>query len=615
MADPAYKPQKFTVLGFKDKPSPDKPTGSKPFGLNSQGAVDLLESIMPADKAQSVPHVLIWEIDPTTGKAMHANKDGSPKRPLSVIYAEPAKFGSIVNDPNLRFRERPPVSLERVSIKTDNPRGIILYRLIELTFTVHRPDIVFDQHIDDQGKHDKNPDQDSWSSLVTPGEAFAIEYGWSASAGVKNGILNGEGFADAQKGVAITGRQQVRFQVTNYTFQIGADSQIKFLIKGIELGESGLRSAKLIKDPNPDKSKPLAKGQKNSTLDPQSVPGALDTLLKKLQDEVSDKKNAPQSAKKSKVVLVPFGKLIDIVFAEVIEKSFKDLGFDFKKIFVGCLNGRAGTPATKYTGGNNVSGTPISDFTFPLDDILSIFQRLTKAGVMLTVYNFIEPFMRLFSDPRIWDRSKDKRDKKDQPISSIPEIIARTVTTRTKDGKVEVYFYIFDAKTEFTKFVEADDKKLPDDTVTRTQIKKVVNDAGIPYVSLVRANSYIESSNFDIIQDDLMSAIYINRYFGDKGTNRTQKVSNPAVASKQGKAPPAQQIFSPVIQGSITMLGNFVLDTFGVIWLDFGVSRWDGPFQLDGREDVIESGRFSTTLRVHSCGTDPLGTKSRKTVV
>lgn len=611
-----YTPKKFTVLGLNDKPSPDKPTGSKPFALGSQGAVDLLESIMPSDKAQAVPYVLIWEIDPATGKSMHpvSESDPSPKRPLSIIYVEPAKFGSVVNDPNLRFRERPPVSLERVSVKTENPRGIILYKLIELSFVVHRPDVVFDQHIDEQGKHVKNPDQDSWSSLVTPGEAFALEYGWSASTGVKNGILTGDGFADPRNGVAITGRQQVRFQVTSYTFQIGADSQIRFLIKGIELGESGLRSATLIKDPNPDTSKPFAKAQKNMTLDPQSVPGALDNLLKKLHDEVGDKNDAHASKKKT-VVSVPFGKLIDVVFADVIEKSFTDLGFEFKNIFVGCLNTRAGTPALKYSAGSTVSSTPISDFTFPLDDIIAIFRRLTKAGAMLTVYNFLEPFMRLFADPKIWDRSKDKKDKKNQPISSIPEIIARTVTTRNKNGKIEVYFYIFDAKTEFTKFVEADDKKLPDETVTRTQIKKVVNDAGIPFVSLVRANSYIEASQFDTIQDDLMAAIYINRYFGDKGTNRAQKVGNPTVASKQGKAPPAQQIFSPIIQGSISMLGNFVLDTFGVIWLDFGVSRWDGPFQLDGREDVIESGKFITTLRVHSCATDPLGTKSRKTVV
>lgn len=605
-----YTPQNFTVLGLGEAPTDDKPTGSKPFVPSSQGAVDQLESIMPSDKAQSVPYVLLWEIDATTGKAMHARADGSPKRPLSIVYVEPAKFGSSVNDPSLRFRERPPVSLERISVQTDNPRGIILYRRLELSFTVHRPDVVFDEHIDENGKH--HGEQDSWSSLVTPGQAFALEYGWSASTGVKNGVLNGQGFSDPKKGVTITGRQQVRFTVTHYSFQFGADNQIKLNIKGIELGESGLRSAFLFKDPNPD-PKPLVPAQKKQVIDPNSAAGVINSLLKKLQDEVSDKKDTQKG--KRGVIGVPFGKLIDVVFFDVIKKSYTDLGFDFKEMFIGTLNTRAGTPAQKYSGGAPVSSTPISDFTFPLDDIVKIFQQLMKAGNQLTVYNFIEPFMRTFSDSKIWDRSNDKTDAKNQSITQIPQIIGRTVTRRNKDGKMEVYFYIFDAWTEYTRFVSSSDKKLPDDTVTRDQIKKVVNDNGIPFVSLVKANSYIESANFDTIQDDLMAAIKINQYFGDKSVNRAQKVGNPDSAGKVGKAPPSQQIFSPVIQGSVTMIGNFVFDAFALIWLDFGISRWDGPFQLYGREDVIESGKFTTTMKIHSCATDPLGTKSRKTVV
>jgi hypothetical protein len=112
-----------------------------------------------------------------------------------------------------------------------------------------------------------------------------------------------------------------------------------------------------------------------------------------------------------------------------------------------------------------------------------------------------------------------------------------------------------------------------------------------------------------------MAGIFQRRYFGDKSLNRDQKVNQPSAAQKENRSPAVQQIYSPVIQGTITMLGNFVFDTFGLIWLDFGVARWDGPFQLDSREDVIERGVFTTTMKIHSTGTDPLGTKSRKSVV
>lgn len=604
-----YTPDKFTVLGVSDPPSEDKPTGSKPFALNSQQAVELLESILPAEKAQAVPYVLIWEIDPTSGKAKHARQDGSPKSPISLAYVTPPRFGNTLENPDQRFRERPPVSLERVAVRSQNPRGIILYRTIELTFVVHRPDVVFDQHIRSDGSH--VGDADSWSSLVTPGEAFAMEYGWSASNGVKNGILNGEGFANAETGVAIQGREQVRFYVTNYKFKIQRDASIRFNIYGYELGESGLRQAYLVRDPSSDTSRPTQKAKQKRDIDPYgdgSKP--LEELLKKVQDRVADPGKAKDSQKKG-ITEVPFGLLIDVLFHDVIKKSYSELGFEFKQMYVGCLNGRAGKAAPKYSGGADASAKPISDFTFPLDDVEKVFRNLMHRGTRLTVYNFMEPFLRLFSRTEVWDRKGEKNSTN----RTVPQIICRSISRRNKSGKIEVYYYIFDVNAEFTKFTKDDAKKLPRDNVSRNDIKKVVNDKGIPFISLVRANSYIQDADFESIQDEQMSSIFVRRYFGDKSVNRQEKVTSPDLLGKEDRAPAAQQIFSPVINGSITMLGNFVLDNFGLVWLDFGVSLWDGPFTVFDKEDVIVRGVFTTTMKVFSNATDPLGTKSRKDVV
>ncbi len=588
----AYQPEKFSVMGV----------GDKPFFPGSQAAVDLLEGIMPADKAQAVPYLQLWEIDTLTGKAMHANSDGSPKRPISVIHVEPPKFGAPISNSDIRFRERPPVSFERAVVKTQNPRGTILYRTVELMYTVHRPDIVFEDHVRDDGSH--VGDGDSWSSLVTPGQAFAMEYGWAASTAVKNGILNGDGFSDKTKGVLIPGRKQIRFIVTTYKFDIQPDSSIKFIIKGFEMGEFNLRQAFL--SPERDNEKDHAVKLKKNVDPYANDQRGLQVLLKKFQDRVAGSSKVEKSQKKGGV-MIPFGLLFDVVFAEQIEKSFKELGFQLGGIFVGRFNARAGKPAKKYFNGAAVSDLPISDFTVPLDDVEKVFRDLMSSGTRLTVYNFLEPFIRLFSNPSVWDRVGEENPA----ATTIPQIAVKSSSRRTRDGKIEVFFYIFDMNREFTKFTKDDAKKLPRQGVSKSDIKKVVTDAGVPFISLVRGNSFILKPSFETTQDDQMASIFINRYYGDRQVNREQKVSNPDVAGKENRAPAAQQIYSPVLKGTVAMLGNFVFDSFNLVWLDFGVKRWDGPFNIFEIEDVVERGQFMTNISVFSAGTDPLGTQGR----
>lgn len=588
----------FTVLGENDKP----------FSPASKSAVDLLESIMPADKAQAVPRVLIWEIDPNTGKAMRDRGDGFAKVPLSVQTISPPKFGASIDDKEFRFRERPAVSLERVSIKTKNPRGILSYEEVELVFTVHRPDVIF-QDLDQE-------DHDVWASLIVPGRAHAMEYGWSASTGVKNGILNGEGFDDGT--TVIPGRRQVRFTVVTYNFTILQDNSIRFMITAIEIGEFNLRQAFLVKPPDKEaqggsasetKASQAAARLKKDT-DPYADDRAeLDKLLKKLQDRVGDSSKA---AKKQKAgdKMVKFGTLLEVVFVPRIRDALKEMGFDVKNINVGLFNKRAGTPAKKY-GGADQGSKAISDFEFPLQEITQIFTELMSLGERLTVMNFMTPFLRLFEDPTRWDRTGET----DPTKHTVPQIIVRTIFRRLNSGKSEVTLYIFDVNREYVRFAPSDKDKLKPGAYTKSDVRQAVLDAGVPYLSLVRANSFIKEPNFQVIQDEQMKSIFMRRYL-TQSRNREQITSQPDVAAKQSTPPPdPRQLFSASISGELTILGNFVFDVFQLIWLDFGVPQWDGPFNILEREDVVEAGEFTTKLKIVSAGTDPLGTQRKPNTV
>lgn len=578
-----YEPTNFEILGEEDKP----------FQKASQQAIDLLEGITPAQKGQAVPYVLIWEVDQNTGAAKHSKEGGRPKKPLSLSYVETPKFGANIDNPEFRFRERPPVSLERISIKSQNPRGIILWRQLEFHFTVHRPDVVFQED---------SPDGDTWSSLIRLGRVHALEYGWSASAAVENGILNGLGYSSGD--INIPGRIQIKFVVTNYTFNILPDNQLKFVITAFEDGEYSRRRAFVADESASDNKDEKGAKAPNQNVDPYANNSkAMKDLLAKVQKDILE---ASEQDKKSKTRRVSFGKVFDVLFASKIRQAHIDLGYSDVKVIMGRFNARAGKPLDKY-GGAEMGNVPFSDFIFPIDDINKIFTDLLNAGPGLTLDNFLDPFINLFNNYQIWDR-KDDKNFSDR---TVPHVIMRTIQRRLPNGKTNVAIYIFDANREFTKFTADDAHKLPKTGATRKQIRDVVVSKGVPFVSLVRANSYVKSANFDTVNDEQMAGIFMRRALGDAGVTRDEKTSEPSVAKKENSRAAPQQIFSPVIQGNITMIGNFVFDVFCLLWLEFGVKEWDGPFNMAEREDVIEQGEFTTTIKIYSAGTDPLGTQGK----
>src|SRR5690606_8017238 len=96
----------------------------RPYVPFSQTAIEQLEWITATEKAQAVPYVRIWQVDARTGMPVNGRQDdpSEPVAPLNLQTTAPPVFGSSAVD---RLRDRPPVSLDRISIKTEAPRGDI----------------------------------------------------------------------------------------------------------------------------------------------------------------------------------------------------------------------------------------------------------------------------------------------------------------------------------------------------------------------------------------------------------------------------------------------------------------------------------------------------------
>lgn len=578
----------------------DKP--ARPFVAITQDAVDLLEAITPAEKAQAVPYLRMWQVDPASGEPVHKDENNNPKAPLSLLFAEPPRFGQSFGDASTRFLERPGVSLERITITTDAPMGVITYRHVDMSFVVHRPDVIFER---------TNDERDAWSSLILPGAVHALSYGWKASLGVKNGLLNGEGLDDSsvKPRLIVPAISSIRFVVTNYDFRISPDGQFTFNVTALEDGEYNLRRVTVGNPPKPFGPDPDPNTiQKDVPIGPYDARGV--SAVKELQNRVNDLTKDGG--------FVKFDDLCNKLFVPEIERAFKEIGYHDPNMILGDFNTKVGHPAERFklkTKGGGSEDAWIGDFEIPVKDIRDLFGTFFKNGKPMTLYNFITPFLRILSAHNTWDRKAASRDDKGKAKNIVPTMFMRTILNPSTGA---CGMYIFDARREFTKFSESDYEKGNKKNSTREDIKKTMRDKGIPFVSFLRGNSYIKDSNFSVVQDEQIKGILIRRAFSDPTKNEITGKPGIALKSdgKNSRAPDVEELlYSSAISGDITMIGNFAFDLFGMLWIDFGVPVWSGPFLVKKRTDVIERGDFTTTISIQSEGSDPLGTQGRHQAV
>jgi hypothetical protein len=587
---------------------------NKPFDVVGQAGIQALESITAVDKALAVPYIQIWRVCPNTGLPYDDDGEGKPRRPLTVLTSQVPAFGSSV-DETMELRERPPISLESINIKTNNPLGLINWHSIDINLVVHRPDIVFQKPAENV---------DAWYSLITPGCIHALEWGWSANEGsVKNGILNGNGLSgeyqlDNNKAPwLIPGRKIMRFSVVNYQFHIGADQQIRLSINGLEDGEFSIRRTWLVPGSHPTKGKDCMM----NTMDPkpeQSFDKQIKTLTQLFKKRLYGLAIKVPNKKIGKVVRIE--DICNALFADNLGNALKETGYTGDiSLYIGNCNAKVPTPqpahAFRKQGGAVQTGKDagyIGDFTVPLKDVEDKMMELLKNGQQLTLYNFITPFLAIFQDPSSWNMPADRLS------ITIPEVQMKFQANKDKQGKQQAIIYIADVKSELIRFTKDDKKKYEDlskdlskgksNVPNRDAIRQVCQDKGIPYVEFMKGNSWIQDAQFEVIQDELTKAIFIEKWFKPQrqdiiGTSKAQAVSDTMDYR--------ESLYSSAIKGTLTCIGNHAFDIWGLYWLDFSVPKWSGPFRVSETSETISPGGWTKTLNLIAEGSDPLGTQGR----
>lgn len=568
-------------------------SGTIPFVRCNQDAISLLEGITSAEKAQSVPYIKIWQINPNTGEPIRKNSDGSPSYPLSLQFSKPPSFGLSVDT---RFRERPNVSLDKITIKNEMVRGTMMYRLVDISFVAHNPAAVFNF----------NKDEDSWSTLLMPGAVHVLEYGWSASKGVKNEMLRGDDFVDktSKPEILIPGRSIVYFTVVNYKFQIEANNEIRFSVEAHEAYHFNLKRAipeystviqsKDKKDENLAAKNGVVQTQP-TVFNPRTKEGQV--LLKNIQDILYSKFVPDVNG------LVTFKQVCNNLFANELTNCFKLIGFNRPSLYLGQFNKKAGMTVRNY-GGIDLTDKSIGEFKLPIKEVSNAFAHAISSGEQITIYNFMNLFFNIINNVANWDASKAK-DKDGEKVkdTAIPEICLRSIV-----GKKDAKIYIFDKKRELVQWAfEQQDKN----NILRDDLVKELRINGIPMISFGKGNSYIAGSNFDVIADEDMKNIFMRRAWDSYSKTRQEIVGQSNSVGNDFAVNHIDLLYSSAINGEITMLGNNIFDVLSTVWLDFGIKQWDGAFFISEKEDNISQTEFTTKIRFHSTGTDPLGTQGR----
>jgi hypothetical protein len=567
--------------------------GQKAYFPSNQEAVGLLEGITSVEKALAVPYVRIWQVKPGNGMPVHPDSTGvAPRYPLSIRMVEPPKFGATAD---VQFRERPPVSLNRVSVKTNSVRGAFTNQTIEMSWTVHRPDVIFG---------DSDPTRDSWSTLITPGLMHVLEYGWQSSG--RHPLLNGDGYHSDAGGrrLTIPAKKRIVFTVIDYSFKISPDMQFEIVTQAVENGDLHLRTATLagltlpaddeIQQEERDKdnrvkiARPIVFNQKEA----KGIFGQLQNRLRQLK-------------RASRITgvgdTVSFQEFSDRFFAPVLQVALQQMGFKTINLWMGTFNQRAGKTVKRF-GAKTLDGASIGDFEVPVDWLQEKFREIVQTGASISVTNFVTVFTHLMQSDEVWDRSESRVDRFGVENYTMPDVRVRTIA----NGDT-IDFFVTDVRDEVTRFTESDRVK-GGERLTTDQIRQKLKDKNVPYIRMLKANSFITGCNFNVVNDEQLKAILIKRY---NAPTREEFHSQPTADRRKGVVEPSQLIYSSAIVGDIEMIGNFCFDTFAMVWIDFGVPNWNGTFFVNQHEDLIERGTFRTIVSLQATGEDPLNTQGR----
>lgn len=541
-----------------------------PYAGSSQEGIDLLESASPAQLASAVPRVVIQKVDRRTGRPI------DDVRPLMFDLVQTPQFGAMTDQDT--FLERSTVSLQSIQIDSNLQLGFDVLRDVTLKFTVHRPDLIFSRD-----------STIAWKELLEEGVSFTLEYGWIADQNAcPNDLFNGNGFK-TKNALVIKSTEVVLLIISRWDVEIRASGEVDVTIHANENGDVMLRESRFAD---------AAEAVIGSSVG--SDENAARSLLRLIS-------NLPQVTIQGRGQAVRLGDLFDDVFGPMIESAVKAFGYSGSPpldLSIANFNSKAGRQAPAW-GGRHMGGvTSIAEFLIPIAKLSELLSGHIASGRAMLLRNFMSIVVNMINDPYAWARPAPGQNVR------IPNIAAKWETFRNKNG-LTLSCVLFDRNA--IKDHEDRLQPLAAGNQSRARIMQTLRAADVPVIEFGRAGTMIQDASFQVQPHSMIQSIQLET--AEKGRkDRVETTAMPDVESRKGMAYPHDIIPASILEGEITMIGNFVLDTFRRVWVEFfGSKSISGLFSIISKSDTIEPGKFTSKFHLMSEGSDPLNTRKQLT--
>ena len=247
-------------------------------------------------------------------------------------------------------------------------------------------------------------------------------------------------------------------------------------------------------------------------------------------------------------------------------------------------------------------GTSIAQFLVPADRLIEECSKHLASGRGMLLRNFMNILFEFMNSNEAWGALGSD--------SLRPQISVAYETLKTESG-VGLVVTVLDriAVSDGVKRL----KNLPLGQQTLDAIRRACSSADVPMLEFSRAGTMIIEASFELQPDPLLQSIQLET--AERGRKDKVETSNtPDLESRGGMALPHDIIPISILEGDMTMIGNFVIKPFDRIWVEFfGASSISGIFNIISQSDRVESGKFTSQFHLISEGIDPLNTRFRFT--
>lgn len=552
--------------------------GANPFARTSQEPLDILESITAVELASCVPYIKIEKID-------KLGKPATDVRPLMYDLIQAPGFGASGEEFGIdgeSFLERALVSLNSLTVEFEQQYGQQIFRNVTLEFTIHNPGVVFDRN-----------SQVAWREIMMEGKSFSLEYGWRGDPSiVRNPLFNGEGHV-TDSGQVLKPTQFVLLNVFSYDMKVMQTGETKVTIKAKENGDLALREMKF----SDAFEGSIGSGFIRPPADDMDNVRALKSLLDRLAKRYG----------KGKGEYYLMGDILDNVIAPMIVAAGKTWGYEGVDLLLGKFNRDSAPQSNRYFG-MPMADKGIEEFRVPAEVVMELLSGHFAKGRALYLQNFVSMMISMMNQEGAWAQP---------PIGKSyqkPHVLLKSDTIQTKSG-LRLILVIHDVTVGSHPFGIIDEGKnrIALDKQSKEETFGKLRSLGVPILEFARAGTLITDATFQLQPDPGLQAIQIDSAYRDR-KDRVQQTGMPDVESRKGQARMGELMIPiSILEGEIQMHGNFALEVFGRIWIEFyGSSEISGVYSVRGKTDSLEAGTFKSTFKIISEGIDPLNTRRQK---